>query len=168
MAGKRKKPSRQPIPDADDKLDWQQFNRLENLLIFCLIPDRNAPPESGVAFRLNPPDEGAEAREKRVCLLFKIDRGNHDPLIPNNDIKPDYMAFYVGGKEAICTIIEMKGRQTDDLAHGIDQIRRLRDILKTELRTHLPHKFSADLKFQGVLLSPPNSQSPRSARPPGS
>ena len=161
MAGKRKKQLRHPIPNAGDRLDWQQFNLLENLLIFCLTPDRNAPPESGVEFRLNPPDEGAEAREKRICLLFKIDRGGHDPLIPNNDIKPDYMAFYVGGKKAICTIIEMKGRQADDLAHGIDQIKRLLEILKKELREHLPHKFSTRLKFQGVLLSPPNSQSPR-------
>lgn len=75
-------------------------------------------------------------------------------------IKPDYMVLYVDDKVCVCTIIEMKGRDEDDLEHGIDQIKRLRDILREQLREHLPNRLRTTIKFQGILLSPPNANVP--------
>jgi hypothetical protein len=34
----------------ENKLNWHIFNLLENLLIFCTVPSRRAPQESGVSF----------------------------------------------------------------------------------------------------------------------
>ena len=141
-----------PIVEKKDKLDWENFNLLENLLIFCTVPDRNAPPESGVSFRIT------KAQEKSVCLLFKIDR-NPDPLITNQQLKrPDYLSLFIQNDLLLFTIIEMKGINKNSTERGIEQITTFRDILKQEIKGHC----SSKLKFhlQGILLTPYNSTIP--------
>jgi hypothetical protein len=148
--------NRQSVPqkrNSSNKLDWNSYNLLENLLIFCTVRDSCAPPESGVKFRINSP-----ASDDIVCILFKIDR-DEDPLIETGP-RPDYMVFYADHKVCVCTIIEMKGTAETNLAHGIEQIKEFRDRLRREIRDHLPNKFSSVLKFQAILLSPPNSTLP--------
>jgi hypothetical protein len=141
-----------PIVEKKDKLDWQNFNLLENLLIFCTVPDRIAPPESGVSFRIT------NAQEKSVCLLFKIDR-NPDPLITNQKLKrPDYLSLFIQDDLLLLTIIEMKGVNENSTERGIEQITTFRDILKQAIKEHC----SSKLKFhlQGILLTPYNSTIP--------
>lgn len=153
------KPKNDPaqiLQAKEDKLDWQNFNFLENLLVFCTVPGRNAPKESGVHFRIT-----LDSQNKSICILFKIDRNHrkHDPLIRNQALKrPDYMSLYIDSNSCICTIIEMKGTNHNSLDNGIDQILKLKDILKAEIEEHLPTKFK--VKFQGILLAPYNSQFP--------
>jgi len=152
------KREKQPVKSKSQnhkKLDWDKFNFLENLLIFCTVPNGNAPPESGVEFRINSP-----ASDDIVCILFKIDRDNNDPLITSDEVRPDYMAFYTDEEVCVCTIIEMKGTAENRLEHGIEQIKKFRDKLRSEIKERLPNRFSSRLKFQGILLSPPNSQVP--------
>lgn len=135
---------------AAKKLNWQEFNFLENLLIFCAVKERCAPPESGVKF-------GISGKPQTLCILFHIDRETA-PLIPDEGVpRPDYLAFYVGKDSCICTIIEMKGKDQGRLEHGIEQIKMLRDRLKQEIRSHLPH---FNVYFQGILLCPPGANIP--------
>lgn len=136
-----------------DRLDWSTFGFLENLLVFCAVPSRRAPKESGVQFRIDPP-----AGEDRLCLLFRIDRRS-DPLV-DEGLRPDYLALHVANGEAIATIIEMKGTDTKKLAHGVEQIKALRDRLQVELAEHLPGWVRTRLRFQGLLVTPFNTQAP--------
>jgi hypothetical protein len=148
------------IKDKKDKLNWQNFNFLENMLVFSTMrtmPGRNAPPESGVHFRIT-----LDSQNDAICILFKIDRDHqkNDPLIREQTVRrPDYMSLYIDSKSCICTIIEMKGTSSEELKRGIDQIVKLRDILKTEISDHLPTKLK--IKFQGILLTPFNSRVPK-------
>ena len=148
------------LKDKKDKLNWQNFNFLENMLVFSTMrtmPGRNAPPESGVHFRIT-----LDSQNDAICILFKIDRDHqkNDPLIREQTVRrPDYMSLYIDSKSCICTIIEMKGTSSDELKRGIDQIVKLRDILKTEISDHLPTKLK--IKFQGILLTPFNSKVPK-------
>ncbi len=146
------KKSKHPA-EKTNELNWHAFNFLENLLVFCAVPDRNAPQESGVHFRISPREI-----DESLCLLFKIDRGK-DSLFEDDEIKPDYMALYVNADLCLCTIIEMKGRTEKGIKHGIDQIKALRDKLRTEIRDNLPRKLQ--IKFQAIILSPPNTQLPK-------
>jgi hypothetical protein len=123
------------------------------VLIFCTIPGRNAPKESGVHFRIT-----LNSQSKSICILFKIDR-QQDPLIRDKQFKrPDYMSLYIDSNSCICTIIEMKGTNHNSLENGIEQILTLKRILETEIKDHLPDKLK--VRFQGILLSPYNSQIP--------
>ncbi|NUQ75514.1 MAG: hypothetical protein HUU21_18365 [Polyangiaceae bacterium] len=133
----------------------RDFNFLENLLAFCVHPSRNVPEESGVHFQIS-----SAIKDKGVCLIFKIDRGS-DPLIPDTEHKPDYMTFFASRDRCICTIIELKGTDSKKLKHGIEQIRALRDKLRNEIAAHLPRKCRGSITFQGLLLTPPNSDIPR-------
>jgi len=116
------------------------------------MPERNAPPESGVHFRVSPRES-----DESLCLLFNIDRGR-DSLFEDDEIKPDYMVLYVKPGLCLCTIIEMKGRPEKGIKHGIDQIKALHDRLKNEIRNNLPNRLK--VKFQAIILSPPNTQLP--------
>jgi hypothetical protein len=136
------------------KLNWQEFTLLENLLVYCVVEDGCAPPESGVEFRINSPTS-----DEIICVLFEIDRKENDPLIKEG-LRPDYMSLHVSSEACICTIIELKGRAEDNLEHGVNQILRLRDILREEFTKHLPTKLKKKIKFQGIILSPPNSNIP--------
>jgi hypothetical protein len=141
------------LKDKKDKLDWQNFNFLENLLVFCTVPGRSVPKESGVHFRIT-----LDSENQAICILFEIDRRN-DPLIRNQALKrPDYMSVYIDSNSCICTIIEMKGKNHNSLENGIEQILRLKEILQTEISNHLPSKLK--IKYQGILLTPYNSQPP--------
>ncbi len=140
------------LSENTNKLDWHTFNFLENLLVFCVMPERNAPPESGVHFRVSPRES-----DESLCLLFKIDRGK-DSLFKDDEIKPDYMVLYAKPDLCLCTIIEMKGRTEKGIKHGIDQIKALHDRLKNEIRDNLPNRLK--IKFQAIILSPPNTQLP--------
>ncbi|MGM3307444.1 hypothetical protein ACSQ6I_15985 [Anabaena sp. WFMT] len=150
---KQKNSPAQILKDKKDKLDWQNFNFLENLLVFCTVPGRSVPKESGVHFRIT-----LDSQNQAICILFEIDRRN-DPLIRNQTLKrPDYMSLYIDSKSCICTIIEMKGKNHNSLENGIEQILRLKEILQTEISNHLPTKLK--VKCQGILLTPYNSQIP--------
>ena len=135
-----------------NSLDWTVFNFLENLLAFCVMPERNAPPENGLHFRISPRET-----DQSLCLLFETDRVN-DSLFQNGIRKPDYMAFYAkaNGDFCLCTIVEMKGGK--NIKDGIEQIKILQDKLKKEIKAHLPNKFK--VKYQAILLHSPNSQTP--------
>ncbi len=121
-------------------------------MVFCLVPDRNAPQESGVEFRVSP-----RGSDESLCLLFKIDRGK-DSLFEDNEIKPDYMALYAKPGLCLCTIIEMKSRAEKNIKHGIKQIKALHERLKREKRENLPHKLK--IKFQAIILSKEDTQLP--------
>ena len=150
---KQKTNPAQILKDKKDKLDWQNFNFLENLLVFCTVPGRSVPKESGVHFRIT-----LDSQNNAICILFEIDRRN-DPLITNQALKrPDYMSLYLDSNSCICTIIEMKGKNHNSLENGIEQILKLKEILQNEISDHLPPKLK--FQFQGILLTPYNSQIP--------
>ena len=150
---KQKNNPAQILKDKKDKLDWQNFNFLENLLVFCTVPGRSVPKESGVHFRIT-----LDSENQAICILSEIDRRN-DPLIRNQALKrPDYMSLYLDSNSCICTIIEMKGKNHNSLENGIEQILKLKEILQTEISNHLPSKLK--IKYQGILLTPYNSQPP--------
>jgi hypothetical protein len=150
---KQKNNPAQILKDKKDKLDWQNFNFLENLLVFCTVPGRSVPKESGVHFRIT-----LDSQNKSLCILFEIDRRS-DPLIKNQALKrPDYMSLYIDSNSCICTIIEMKGKNHNSLENGIEQILKLKEILQNEISDHLPPKLK--FQFQGILLTPYNSQPP--------
>ena len=150
---KQKTNPAQILKDKKDKLDWQNFNFLENLLVFCTVPGRSVPKESGVHFRIT-----LDSQNNAICILFEIDRRN-DPLITNQALKrPDYMSLYLDSNSCICTIIEMKGKNHNSLENGIEQILKLKEILQNEISDHLPPKLK--FQFQGILLTPYNSQPP--------
>lgn len=158
MAKKKVKQSNNPadiLIRKKDKLDWENFNFLENLLVFCVSPDRNAPRESkgGVQFRINPKPE-----RDNLCLMFHIDRQT-DPLITGQGVKrPDYMVLFVENDYWICTIVEMKGATEKGFKHGIEQVKVLRDRLRKELKESAA---KVKIKFQAVMMIPAQSQIPR-------
>jgi hypothetical protein len=146
---KTKKPKKD-VPQKKNKLDWQKFNFLENLLIFCTVPDRIAPPESGVSFRIT------KSEENSVCILFKIDR-REDPLVRDqNQKRPDYLSLFIQNGLLLLTIIEMKNS-----TKTIDQIINFRDILKKEIAAHATTKLK--YKLQAILLTPYNANIPQKA-----
>ncbi len=115
------------------------------------MKERSVPKENGIHFRVS-----INAEDVAVCILFQIDRRN-DPLIKENEARPDYMVLYADRSGCICTIIEMKSAR--DPVYGISQIKSLRDKLRREIIDHLPAKFR-NIKFQGILLASFNSQMP--------
>lgn len=156
MAKKKNKQSKNPANILDrkkDKLDWETFTFLENLLVFCLCQNKSVPAESGVKFQIN-----LKENDNSVCLLFNTDR-RKDSLFRNDEIKPDYMVFYVNKDLCLCTIIEMKGTTEKGAKHGIDQIKTLHARLRDEIKNNLPNKFN--VKFQAILLTQYNSDIPR-------
>jgi hypothetical protein len=156
---KQKNNPAQILEDKKDKLNWQNFNFLENMLVFSTMrtmPGRNATPESGVHFRIT-----LDSQNKAICILFKIDRDHqkNDPLIRDQKVRrPDYMSLYIDSKSCICTIIEMKGISNDEVKRGIDQILQLKKFLQFEIFNHLPTKLKVE--YQGILLTPPNANIP--------
>jgi hypothetical protein len=151
---KTKKPKKD-VPQKKNKLDWQKFNFLENLLIFCTVPDRIAPPESGVSFRIT------KSEENSVCILFKIDR-REDPLVRDqNQKRPDYLSLFIQNGLFLLTIIEMKGTNKNSTSTGIEQITTFRDILKKEIAAHATTKLK--YKLQAILLTPYNANIPQKA-----
>jgi hypothetical protein len=142
-----------------DKLDWNIFNFLENLLVFCAMPTRSVPKESGVCFQIS-----SKEKDNAICILFNTDR-KKDHLVKeatpqlHSPKKPDYVVLYAKGNICIITIIEMKGKDEKRLKGGIEQILQLRDILKREIKEHLPSKFQ--FKIQAILLAQPNAHIPR-------
>jgi hypothetical protein len=138
----------------ENKLNWHIFNLLENLLIFCTVPSRRAPKESGVSFYITNPQDDA------ICLLFQIDRNDKtDPLIRGEKIKrPDYLSLFIQDNLLLFTIIEMKGTNKNSTERGIDQIITFRDILKKEIIEHCIKTLK--IKFQAILLTPYNADIP--------
>jgi hypothetical protein len=136
------------------RLNWQTFNFLENLLIFCVHPERQVPRESGVQFRITIPES-----KHCLCLIFKIDRES-DPLIKTGR-RPDYLVLYIENSRCICTIVEMKGVEEKNNKHGVAQIKALHDRLLNEIGKCLPNRFKPHI--QGILLTPFNADIPRQA-----
>jgi hypothetical protein len=150
MAKKSKNPL-DILKSKPDILNWEAFRLLENLLVFCVERDR-AGDESGMLFRI-----GADPERKSLCVLFNIDR-KKDPLIRQAKMwRPDYLVLYADRQTCTLTIIELKGRSKKDASHGVDQIKTFRDLLKQEMSKHLPR---FEVAFQGILLTPPNSELP--------
>ncbi|MCY7376078.1 MAG: hypothetical protein LH472_08920 [Pyrinomonadaceae bacterium] len=153
---KKKKQSKNPadiLSRKKNKLDWETFTFLENLLVFCLCKNKSVPAESGVKFQIN-----LKENDDSICLLFNTDR-RKDSLFRNDEIKPDYMVLYVKKDLCLCTIIEMKGKTEKGAKHGIDQIKTLHTRLKEEIKNNLPNKFK--VKFQAILLTQFNADIPR-------
>jgi hypothetical protein len=146
---KTKKPKKD-VPQKKNKLDWQKFNFLENLLIFCTVPARIAPPESGVSFRIT------KSEENSVCILFKIDRREYPLVRDQNQKRPDYLSLFIQNGLLLLTIIEMKNS-----TKTIDQIINFRDILKKEIAAHATTKLK--YKLQAILLTPYNANIPQKA-----
>ena len=140
-----------------NKLNWDIFNLLENLLIFCAVPSRRAPKESGVSFYITNPQNDA------ICLLFQIDRDDKtDPLIRGEKIKrPDYLSLFIQDNLLLFTIIEMKGTNKNSTERGIEQIIIFKDILEKEIIKHCVSPLK--IKFQGILLTPYGADTPRRA-----
>lgn len=135
------------------ELNWEEFNFLENLLVFCLLSSRSVPKETGISFSLT-----IDETDSSVCLLFKIDR-SPDPLVKEPQTpRPDYLAFYCSQETCVVTIIEMKGGK--DTARAFEQIVALRRILETEFHRHLPGKFVPRVKLQGIMLTSYQQQVP--------
>lgn len=157
MAKKKVKQSKNPadiLSRKKDKLDWENFDFLENLFVFCVSKDRNAPRESkgGVQFRINPKPE-----RDCLCLMFHIDR-QKDPLITGQGIKrPDYMVLFIENDNWICTVVEMKGATEKGFKHGIEQVKVLRDRLKEGLKVSAS---KVKIKFQAIMMIPAQSQIP--------
>ncbi|CCI14898.1 conserved hypothetical protein [Microcystis aeruginosa PCC 9807] len=125
------------------------------MLIFCTVPDRIAPPESGVSFRITKQEKDS------VCILFKTDR-REDPLVTNQKQKrPDYLSLFIQNGLLLLTIIEMKGTNKNSTSTGIEQITTFRDILKQEIADHVTSKLK--YKLQAILLTPYNADIPRKA-----
>ena len=153
---KKNKVSKTPadiLSRKKDKLDWDTFSFLENLLVFCLCKNKSVPPESGVKFQIN-----LKEGDNSICFLFNTDR-REDSLFKNDEIKPDYMVLYIKKDLCLCTIIEMKGTTEKGAKHGIDQIKTLHARLREEIKNNLPNKFK--VKFQAILLTQFNSDIPR-------
>ena len=151
---KKNNTSSLPVVSKTNKLNWQLFNLLENLLIFCTVPSRRAPQESGVSFYITNPQDDA------ICLLFQIDRDDkRDPLIRGEKIKrPDYFSLFIQNNLLLFTIIEMKGTNKNSTERGIDQIITFRDILKEEIIKHCIRPLK--IEFQAILLTPYNADIP--------
>lgn len=149
--GKKPQPKTKcKLPSESNKLDWNEFNFLENLLVFCITEKRDVPPENGLHFHITPRDA-----DKSLCILFEIDRRG-DSLFTDGKRKPDFMVLYANNELCLCTIIELKGGK--DTKDSIEQIKNLRDKLNREIREHLPKRFQ--VKFQAIILHSPNNQTP--------
>ena len=143
------------LRNKQDSLDWDNFNFLENLLVFCVMRERAVPKESGVAFGIT-----VGGDDNSVCLVFKTDRAK-DPLIRDTaSPRPDYLILYGNGNTLILTIVEMKGRAPRNREHGIEQIKALKDVLERELSQNLPGRLRSKLTIQGILLTPFGHQVP--------
>ena len=152
---KAKKPPKErktKKPSEINKLDWTEFNFLENLLVFCVMRERSVEPENGVHFRISPRET-----DNSLCLLFETDRRG-DPLLKNGGEQPDYMTFYAKANAdfCLCTIIEMKGGK--DIENAVKQIKNLKERLNKEIKANLPNKFK--VKYQAIILHSPNNQTP--------
>lgn len=152
MSRKAKGTARRPAPRRG-VLDWEQFHFLENLTLHCAVP-RSVPAESGVCFYISA--EGFRA--DGACVLFRIDRPKDPLVLPDTERRPDYLAAFVRGGTLWLTVIEMKGRTEKGLTGGIEQIENLVQRLREEFQRCVSTKLK--VRYQGILLSPPNSQLP--------
>lgn len=121
----------------------QGRNLVERLLVECVLPERRVPAESGVRFHVTRPDD-----ERSVCLIFHVDV-QPTPLIDEGP-RPDFLVLHATRDEVILTIVEMKGKSSDELKKGVDQIEAFAERLRRELKEHLPGRFRPHL--QGILL----------------
>jgi hypothetical protein len=141
------------VSETSKKLDWHKFNLLENMLIFCALPEKSVPKESGVHFRIT-----LNKNCDCICLLFEIDR-KKDPLIRDKIPRPDFLVLYIDReKGCLFTIIEMKGTTLDGGKHAVEQITTFYDLLRKEIKDNLPTKFKP--KFQAIILTPNGTETP--------
>ena len=119
-------------------------NDLERLLIECVQSTRAVPSESGVCFHVHVPADA----EASMCLIFHVDL-ERQPLVAAGP-RPDYLVLYGTRDGVILTIVEMKGRGEQDLTHGVDQIGAFAQLLRRQLKEHVPGKLRVIV--QGILL----------------
>ena len=141
------------LPSNINKLDWHKFNLLENMLVFCAVPEKSVPKESGVHFRITPNKDG-----DCICILFEIDR-EKDPLIREKVCRPDFLVLYAD-RDTGClfTIVEMKGTTLKGGQHAVEQITTFYQSLKQAIIDNLPAKLKP--KYQAIILTQQGSESP--------
>ncbi len=141
------------LPSNLNNLDWHKFNLLENMLVFCAVPEKSVPKESGVHFRITPNKDG-----DCICILFEIDR-EKDPLIREKICRPDFLVLYADRNTGcLFTIVEMKGTTLKGGKHAVEQVTTFYQSLKQAVIDNLPTKLKP--KYQAVILTPPGSEAP--------
>ncbi len=142
--------------EKKNKLNWNTFNFIENLLVYCPLIKRHVPVESGRSFQIS-----SKINQNDICIVYIIDREalKLDTLIDKNDKRPDYLVLYVNTDNCFCTIVEMKGKTKNELVRGVKQIASLKEIISREIRKCLPNKIK--IIFQAILLSAYGSDIPR-------
>lgn len=139
---------------GEPRADWSRYNFVENLFVSGLMPSRGVPAESGVRFFVD-----SAVREEGVCLVFQVDWRGNPPLISDKGIKPDYVVLFIPWSGPwLATIVEMKGRNHQELAHGIKQIQAFHARCRAELAECLPAWIR--LEWQGLLLHAENASVP--------
>ncbi|MCB0722168.1 MAG: hypothetical protein KDC42_07680 [Ignavibacteriae bacterium] len=130
-------------------------NIIEKILSSCYLLERRVPTESNRAFQIS-----EKLLNEDICVIYLIDRGHNglEPIVPDHQIKPDYLVFYVKKNLCIGTIIEMKGMERKNLKHGVDQIIYFKKLLEKNIREYLPTKFK--IHFQGIILTHPLCEIP--------
>lgn len=141
------------LPSNINKLDWHKFNLLENMLVFCAVPEKSVPKESGVHFRITPNKDG-----DCICILFEIDRKD-DPLITEKIRRPDFLVLYIDRNSGcLFTIVEMKGTTLSGGKGAVEQITTFYQVLKQAMRDSFPTKLT--LKYQAIILTPLGTDAP--------
>lgn len=155
---KRSESISSPLERKSNQLNWNLFHFLENLIVFCTMRTRSVPEESGVRFRIDP-----RVKDEGICLLFKIDRNDGDSLVPQGEVKPDFLSVFITRDQCIFTIIEMKGKEKSNVEHAIDQIKNLHRHLRKAVDEHLPGscRTRGKIHYQGLILTPHNADIPR-------
>lgn len=139
------------LADKSGKINTNVFNFVENLLVFRTMEILSVQPESGVKFRISRQDDPG------ICLLIHVDNKCF-PVVDEGVSRPDYLAIYLHGDHCICTIIEMKSTAEKNLKHGVEQIKTLAGLLKSEFKIQLPRNL--ELTVQGILLCSANAGVP--------
>ncbi len=129
-----------------------EFNFIENTIVFSSIDTRGVPQESHVCFRIDP-----KSNFSNFCKLYLIDRKFVDiPLIPGNEIKPDYLCVYKDKEKCVFTIIELKGKGGQ--SHALDQILNLWDKIISLKQQYFPN--DSKIHIQGLYLVPKIAELP--------
>lgn len=144
---------RRKKPEAKNENKTQRVREIAERLTFLerlvlrVLPDRQVPKESGVQFAIRP-----KPNEDGICLIFQVDDPKV-PLVGKDELRPDYLVVFVSSEDCIITIVEMKGREENNVEHGVDQIRAMHKRLRDEMASCLPGSWRR-AAIQGILLTP--------------
>ena len=134
--------------------DWGRYNLVENLLVAGRMPSRCVPVESGISFFID-----SKIKEEGLCLVFQVDWKGDPPLIPQDEVKPDYLALFAPWEGPwLATIIELKGKNEQRLGEGIGQIQHFHEKYRPQIEAALPAW--QRITWQGLLLHPQHATIP--------